>query len=91
MDYYKVEIKITPFEEWLRDVLASQLAETGFESFVEIEGGLEAFVPAPQFNEGELENVLGSFEDEFHFSIHKELIKSRNWNEEWEKNYFGLE
>ncbi len=88
MDYYKVEIKITPFEEWLRDVLASQLAETGFESFVEIEGGLEAFVPAPQFNEGELENVLGSFEDEFHFSNHKELIKSRNWNEEWEKNYF---
>lgn len=88
MDYYKVEIKITPFEEWLRDVLASQLAETGFESFVEIEGGLEAFVPAPQFNEGELEFVLSAFEDDFSFSVHKELIKSRNWNEEWEKNYF---
>lgn len=88
MDYYKVEIRITPFEEWLRDVLASQLAETGFESFVETEGGLEAFVPAPQFNEGELEFVLSAFEDDFHFSVHKELIKSRNWNEEWEKNYF---
>lgn len=88
MDYYKVEIKITPFEEWLRDVLASQLAETGFESFVETEGGLEAFVPAPQFNEGELEFVLSAFEDDFSFSVHRELIKSRNWNEEWEKNYF---
>lgn len=88
MDYYKVEIKITPFEEWLADVLASQLAETGFESFVEIEGGLDAFVPVSQFNEGELENVLSSFEDDFRFSVHKELIKSRNWNEEWERNYF---
>lgn len=88
MDYYKVEIRITPFEEWLRDVLASQLAETGFESFVETEGGLEAFVPTPQFNEGELEFVLSSFKDDFRFSVHKELIKSRNWNEEWEKNYF---
>lgn len=88
MDYYKVEIKITPFEVWLADVLASQLAETGFESFVEIEEGLEAFVPVSQFNEGELENVLSSFEDDFRFLVHKELIKSRNWNEEWEKNYF---
>ena len=88
MDYYKVEIKITPFEEWLRDVLTSQLAETGYESFVEKEGGIDAFVPAPQFNESELEFVLSAFEDDFSFSVHKELIKSRNWNEEWEKNYF---
>lgn len=88
MDYYKVEIRITPFEEWLRDVLASQLAETGFESFVETEDGLEAFVPVPQFNEGELEFVLGAFQDDFSFVVQKELIKSRNWNEEWEKNYF---
>lgn len=88
MDYYKVEIKITPFEEWLRDVLVSQLAETGYESFVETEGGIDAFVPAPQFNESELEFVLSAFEDDFSFSVHKELIKSRNWNEEWEKNYF---
>ncbi|HCE58717.1 MAG TPA: 50S ribosomal protein L11 methyltransferase [Prolixibacteraceae bacterium] len=88
MDYYKIEIKITPFEEWLRDVLASQLAETGFESFVETEGGLDAFVPAPDFNENELESVLGAFHNDFSFSVHKELIKSCNWNEEWEKNYF---
>ncbi len=88
MDYYKVEIKITPFEEWLRDVLASQLAEAGYESFMETEGGIDAFVPAPQFNESELEFVLSVFEDDFSFSVHKELIKSRNWNEEWEKNYF---
>jgi ribosomal protein L11 methyltransferase len=88
MDYYKVEIKIAPFEEWLRDVLASQLAETGFESFVETEDGLEAFIPVSQFNDGELEFVLGAFQDDFSFVVQKELIKSRNWNEEWEKNYF---
>jgi len=88
MDYYKVAIQITPFEEWLRDVLASQLAETGFESFVETDGGVEAFVPVPAFNETELEFVLNGFQDDFSFVVQKELIKSRNWNEEWEKNYF---
>ena len=25
MDYYKITINITPFEEWLRDVLVEQL------------------------------------------------------------------
>lgn len=88
MDYYKVDIQITPFEEWLRDVIASQLAETGFESFIEVESGLEAFVPVPKFSESDLEFVLGAFEDDFSFKVTKELIKSRNWNEEWEKNYF---
>lgn len=88
MDYYKVTIQITPFEEWLRDVLAAQLAETGFESFIETEGGLEAFVPVSAFDEGEVEFVLNAFQDDFSFAVHKELIKSRNWNEEWEKNYF---
>ncbi len=88
MDYYKIEIKITPFEEWLRDVLASQLAETGFESFVEIEDGLEAFVAVPNFSDNDLNLVLEEFQEGFSFNVEKELIKSQNWNEEWEKNYF---
>lgn len=37
MDYYKITIEITPFEEWLRDVLVAQLGEIGFDSFLETE------------------------------------------------------
>ncbi|WP_172594574.1 50S ribosomal protein L11 methyltransferase [Mariniphaga sediminis] len=88
MDYYKVEITITPFEEWLRDVLAAQLAETGFESFTETDTGLEGFIPAGNFSEAGVFAVLQPFEENFSFEVKKELIKSRNWNEEWEKNYF---
>ena len=88
MDYYKITIAITPFEEWLRDVLASQLAETGFDSFIETENGMEAFVPVPNFQDHDLNFLLKEFQEGFSFSVEKELIKSRNWNEEWEKNYF---
>ncbi|GAB1450330.1 50S ribosomal protein L11 methyltransferase [Draconibacterium sp.] len=88
MDYYKITIEITPFEEWLRDVLVAQLGEIGFDSFLETESGTEAFVPVNSFNEADMEFVLDSFQDDFMFSTKKELIKSRNWNEEWEKNYF---
>ena len=88
MDYTKIAINIAPFEEWLRDVLASQLAEIGFDSFMETETGIEAFIPASNFNESDLKFVLSSFDDVFTFSTEKELIKSQNWNEVWEKNYF---
>jgi ribosomal protein L11 methyltransferase len=88
MDYYKITITITPFEEWLRDVLASQLAETGFDSFIETENGMEAYIPVPNFHDNDLNFVLQEFQEGFSFSIEKELIKSQNWNVEWEKNYF---
>jgi ribosomal protein L11 methyltransferase len=88
MDYYKITIEITPFEEWLRDVLVAQLGEIGFDSFLETETGTEAFIQVSNFKEADMEFVLDSFQDDFMFSTKKELIKSRNWNEEWEKNYF---
>jgi ribosomal protein L11 methyltransferase len=88
MDYLKIIINITPMQEWVRDVLASQLAETGFESFAETEQGLEAFIPADNFNEKDFNAVIAAFKKDIHFQVKKEVIKSQNWNEVWEKNYF---
>jgi ribosomal protein L11 methyltransferase len=88
LDYYKIEIEITPFEEWLRDVLMAQLAETGFESFTETTTGMEAFIPVTAFHEADVFNLLKTYEENFSFRVSKELIKSQNWNEVWEKNYF---
>lgn len=88
MDYLKINIEIHPFEEWLRDVLVAELASAGFDSFVETGTGLEAYIPGNLFSEAEFKNILKSFEDQFEFKFEKETIKSRNWNEEWEKNYF---
>lgn len=72
----------------MRDVLAASLAGTGFESFIETGSGLEAFIPASVFNPDEVKSILLPFEDRFKFGIRQKFIKSRNWNEEWEKNYF---
>lgn len=88
MDYFKITIQIIPFEEWLRDVLAAQLGEVGFDSFVETDSGIEAFIPVPDFKDENLNNVLNTYEENVQFRVGKELIKSQNWNEVWEKNYF---
>jgi ribosomal protein L11 methyltransferase len=88
MDYNKVTIKITPFQEWLGDVLNSQLADVGFDSFVEIENGIEAFIPANLFEEERVNEILSNFENDFQFETESEFIKDQNWNTEWEKHYF---
>ena len=88
MDYQKVTITITPFQNWLRDVLNSQLAEIGFDSFVEIEDGIEAYIPAKDFDNENLDFVLNAFNKDFSFDVKSEFIEDQNWNEEWEKNYF---
>lgn len=88
MDYQKVTITITPFQEWLRDILNSQMAEIGFDSFVETKDGFEAFIPDKEFSLGALNEVLEPYQFDFDFLIDSEFIKDQNWNEEWEKNYF---
>ena len=88
MDYNKITIDINPPEEWLRDVLTAQLGEIGYESFLETETGVEAFIPTINYHEDNLFEVIKSFEEDFTFEVHAETIKSRNWNEVWEKNYF---
>ncbi|WP_321372702.1 50S ribosomal protein L11 methyltransferase [uncultured Draconibacterium sp.] len=88
MDYQKVTIQITPFQEWLRDILNAQLAEIGFDSFVETETGFEAFIPSANYSEESLNTVLEAFSGDFSFDVESEFIADQNWNEEWEKNYF---
>lgn len=88
MDYQKVTITITPYREWLRDVLFSQLGEVGFVSFVETETGFEAYIPAENYLEENLNFVLNTVGEDFSFDIKSEFIKDQNWNEEWEKKYF---
>lgn len=88
MDYQKVTIQITPFQEWLRDILNAQLAEIGFDSFVETETGFEAFIPSANYSEESLNTLLEAFSGDFSFDVESEFIADQNWNEEWEKNYF---
>lgn len=88
MEYKKITIVISPYQEWLRDIITAQLADIGFDSFVDITNGVEAYVPLNAYQKGELNAVLDEFSEDFSFSVKSELIADRNWNEEWEKNYF---
>lgn len=91
MNYY--ELKFTyksPVEATIiSDILASELGEIGFESFTENEDGLLAYITDTQYNVKAVEEKLKNFPLEnvtFHYTA--QLVESKDWNEEWEKNYF---
>ncbi len=91
MDYYSLKITYTSLlsSEIINDVLSSELAEIGFESFEEKEDGFYAYIPVTLYSKESTEQKLAGFPlENIAFRYDAELVKAKNWNEEWEKNYF---
>lgn len=88
MDFIQVDFSIVPYEEYIADVLAAELGEHGFDTFVPTENGLEAFIASAVFNENNLISLIADFVFETSIEYKVTKIESKNWNEEWEKHYF---
>ncbi len=84
MDY--LEFKITCTEDF-REILIAELAEIGFDSFLETETGLDAYAPEVDFNRTAYEEVIENYREPAQISVSEGKMPKVNWNEEWEKNY----
>ena len=89
MKYFEVTFTVKPNNETATDVLSALAGEIGFESFVECEGGIQAYIQQEQFDEDALKEMLTEFPlpDTQIVYVVKEA-EDKNWNEEWEKNFF---
>ncbi len=88
MDYIEVLFGLEPNEEFIQDMLSGELATIGFESFVPSETGLSAYCPVNFFDKKQLQSIVEKFPLQVVINYKTQRIKSQNWNEEWEKNYF---
>jgi ribosomal protein L11 methyltransferase len=86
MEYQKITLSLVPDNEANRDILMATLGEVGYESFVENETQIEAYIQSDFWDESTLESLetYGMYEIEWQ----SESVPDQNWNEEWEKNYF---
>lgn len=89
MDYIEVKLTCVPNNEAINNVLASVLGEIGFDSFVEHENGTLAYVVKNIYDAEALSQVIADFPLDTAISYEVKEIEDRNWNEEWEKNYFS--
>ena len=88
MNTVKITVTLLPYASWMADLLTAEMAALGFDTFVETGNGFEAFIPENLYSEKALGEVTGSRAGDFAISWSCETIAARNWNEEWEKNYF---
>lgn len=82
-----LEIRFTPLNsEDEQSRLTAELLEIGFESFVEEEDVLLAYIPSEIYNDDNLKKLVFLVD---HPRVKAEVhqMEDKNWNKEWESNY----
>jgi ribosomal protein L11 methyltransferase len=88
MDY--LEFKIKCLEEF-REILIAELAEIGFDSFLETEEGVDAYASEADFDRERFDELIAGYQEAAHITLTEAVMPKVNWNEEWEKNYDPIE
>ncbi|WP_301060063.1 50S ribosomal protein L11 methyltransferase [uncultured Muribaculum sp.] len=87
-DYTEVRIDMSPCNETMTDVMAALLCEHGYESFVPDENGMTAYIKLEDFDKKVLDEVTAELPFDTSVTVKCETVEGRDWNQEWEKNYF---
>ena len=84
--YISYQFNIEP-KEPASEILIAELGNVGFESFVETEDGVIAYIQKKDWFENILKSIYVLNSNEFKIEFTKKTIKQVNWNSEWEKNF----
>jgi len=89
-DYKEVRFTVEPASGDACDLLAAALADEGYESFVTGDDGavMTAYVRAEDFDADAVSRAIAEAGTGSAFTWTAETIEGRDWNSEWEKNYF---
>ena len=88
MKYLEVTFTTHPCNETVNDVVSALAGDIGFESFVECEGGIQAYIQQALFNKEVLDEMISEFpipNAKVEYTVKE--AEDKNWNEEWEKNF----
>lgn len=89
MKYLEFSFRTMPHTEIADDVLCAVLGEAGFESFVEQEDHLLAYIQQALYDETALQEALAGFPlPDTTVEYEYREAEDKDWNEEWEKNFF---
>ena len=69
------------------DIIVAKLNEIEFESYVETEDGLIAYIQEQLYNKEKLNLVLSDLQNLFSFNYSMKEIQQENWNSKWEESF----
>ncbi len=85
-NYFEFRFTIDPVQP-ASEILIAELGYLGFESFVENNDGITAYIPEEEYEDDLLVGVHILQSEEFKITYDQKEIERVNWNEEWEKNF----
>lgn len=88
--YIEYQFTVSPLEPGV-EILIAELGYAGFESFVENETGVTAYIQKEEWDAGMLADIQILSSEEFQIDYDFAEIPQVNWNEEWEKNFDAIE
>lgn len=89
MKYLEFTFHTQPCTETANDVLCAVLGEVGFESFVEQPDGLAAYIQKDLYDEDAVRQAVDDFPlPDTTVTYSYVEAEDKDWNEEWEKNFF---
>jgi len=86
MDYMELKCRVVPAEPGY-EILIAELAELGYDSFVENDDELLAYIAEDDFDKNILDGLDILNMDNFEVSFERTLVKDQNWNAKWEADY----
>ena len=89
MKYLEFTFHTQPCTETVNDVLCAVLGEAGFESFVEQADGIAAYIQKDLYDEDTIRQTVATFPlPDTTITYSYVEAEDKDWNEEWEKNFF---
>jgi len=68
------------------EILMAEIAEAGFDTFMETEKGFEAYAEEHNLDQSLLNELKEKYKDVNPLLFYQDKVQKQNWNEEWEKN-----
>ncbi|PNQ73397.1 50S ribosomal protein L11 methyltransferase [Hanstruepera neustonica] len=88
--YIGYDFQVVPSQPGV-EILIAELGFAGFESFVETETGVTAYIQKPEWHEHILDSIQILHSGEFEITYEFQEIEQVNWNEEWERNFTPIQ
>ena len=86
MEYIELHFKIAPIQP-ASEILVAELSELGYESFVEEENGLKAYIASHLFDKKQIDALFVMQNQEFSIDYKWKKVAEENWNAKWESEY----
>lgn len=84
--YIEYDFTVIPLQP-TSDILIAELGEAGFESFVENDKGILAYIQETDWHQAILEHISILGNPLFEISYGLKKIEQQNWNATWEQNF----